>query len=108
MSASKVLETLLVCTCLAQSVLSNDINDDFVCDKVEKKFFSPSVLLVAFYIDYQLWWPRTRLTTFWCYHVTIDGYVSSVEVEMGQISAGLLSDGLARMLVGVARVGCAA
>jgi len=38
MPASKVLETLLVCTCSAQSALSNDINDDFVCDKVEKKF----------------------------------------------------------------------
>ena len=37
MPASKVLETLLVCTCSAQSALSNDINDDFVCDKVEKK-----------------------------------------------------------------------
>ena len=37
MPASKVLETLLVCTCLAQSALSNDINDDFACDKVEKK-----------------------------------------------------------------------
>ena len=37
MPASKVLETLLVCTCSAQSALSNDINDDFVCDKVERK-----------------------------------------------------------------------
>ena len=44
MPASKVLETLLVCTCSAQSALSNDINDDFVCDKVEKKF-SPSVAI---------------------------------------------------------------
>ena len=40
MSASKALETLLVCTCSAQSALSNDINDDFVCDKVEKKSVS--------------------------------------------------------------------
>ena len=37
MPASKALETLLVCTCLAQSALSNNVNDDFVCDKVEKK-----------------------------------------------------------------------
>jgi hypothetical protein len=37
MPASRALETLLVCTCLAQSVLSNNVNDDFVCDKVEKK-----------------------------------------------------------------------
>lgn len=49
MPASKVLETLLVCTCLAQSALSNDVNDDFDCVKVEKKFFvgslyDPSVL----------------------------------------------------------------
>jgi hypothetical protein len=37
MSTSEALETLLACTCLAQSALSNDVNDDFVCDKVEKK-----------------------------------------------------------------------
>lgn len=43
MPASKVLETLLVCTCSAQSALPNDINDDFVCDKVEKKFLLHSV-----------------------------------------------------------------
>lgn len=42
MPASKALETLLVCTCLAQSALSNNVNDDFVCDKVEKK--SPTSL----------------------------------------------------------------
>jgi hypothetical protein len=36
MPASKALETLLVCTCLAQSALSNNVNDDFVYNKVEK------------------------------------------------------------------------
>ena len=36
MPASKMLETLLVCTCSAQSALSDDVNDDFICDKVEK------------------------------------------------------------------------
>jgi hypothetical protein len=40
MSASKALETLLVCTCLAQSALSSGINDDFICNKVVRKFFS--------------------------------------------------------------------
>ena len=38
MPASKVLETLLICTCSAQSALSDDVNDDFDCVKVEKKF----------------------------------------------------------------------
>ena len=28
-----------MCTCSAKSALSNDINNDFVCDKVEKKWF---------------------------------------------------------------------
>jgi hypothetical protein len=37
MPASKVLETSLVCTCSARLVLSGGINDDFICDKVEKK-----------------------------------------------------------------------
>jgi hypothetical protein len=48
MSASKALETLLVCTCSAQSALSNDINDDFACDKVEKKFSYLTISLVIY------------------------------------------------------------
>ena len=46
MPASKALETLLVCTCLAQCSLSSGINDDFVGDKVVKKFFTQVSLLV--------------------------------------------------------------
>jgi hypothetical protein len=38
--ASKALETLLVCTCSARSALSSGINDDFIGDKVVKKFTS--------------------------------------------------------------------
>jgi hypothetical protein len=38
MPASKVLETSLVCTRSARFVLCSGINDDFICDKVEKKF----------------------------------------------------------------------
>ena len=45
MSASKALETLLVCTCLAQSALSSGINDDFICNKVVKKFPPASELV---------------------------------------------------------------
>jgi hypothetical protein len=37
MPASKALETSLVCTCLARFALPGGINDDFICDKVEKK-----------------------------------------------------------------------
>jgi hypothetical protein len=37
MPASKALEISLVCTYSAKSALSNDVNDDFVRDKVEKK-----------------------------------------------------------------------
>jgi hypothetical protein len=37
MPASKALETSLVCTCSARFALPGDINDDFICDKVEKK-----------------------------------------------------------------------
>jgi hypothetical protein len=37
MPASKVLETSLVCTRSAQFALSSGVNDDFTCDKVEKK-----------------------------------------------------------------------
>jgi hypothetical protein len=43
MPASKALEIFLVCTYSAKSALSDDVNDDFVCDKVEKKI---SLLLV--------------------------------------------------------------
>ena len=43
MSASKALEALLVCMCLAQSALSSSINDDFICNKVVRK--SSTVLL---------------------------------------------------------------
>ena len=38
MPASKALETLSVCTCSAQSALSSGVNDDFICDKVVKKY----------------------------------------------------------------------
>jgi hypothetical protein len=38
--ASKVLETSLVCTRSAQFALSSGVNDDFTCNKVEKKFAS--------------------------------------------------------------------
>jgi hypothetical protein len=37
MPASKALETSLVCTYLARSVLFGGINDDFICYKIEKK-----------------------------------------------------------------------
>jgi hypothetical protein len=37
MPASKALETSLVCTRSAQFALSSGVNDDFTCDKVEKK-----------------------------------------------------------------------
>jgi hypothetical protein len=40
MPASKALETLLVCTFFAQSALSSGMNDDSICNKVVKKFFS--------------------------------------------------------------------
>jgi hypothetical protein len=39
--ASMVLEVLLVCTQLAKSALLDDVNDDSVCDKVEKKSSRP-------------------------------------------------------------------
>jgi hypothetical protein len=39
--ASMVLEVLLVCTQLGKSALSDDVNDDSVCDKVEKKSSRP-------------------------------------------------------------------
>jgi hypothetical protein len=39
--ASKVVEVLLVCTQLAESALSDDVNDDSICDKVEKKSSRP-------------------------------------------------------------------
>jgi hypothetical protein len=45
MPASKALESSLVCTCSARFPLSSGINDDFVCDKVEKK--SPGAQGVA-------------------------------------------------------------
>jgi hypothetical protein len=38
MPASKVLETSLVCTRSARFVLCSGINDEFIRDKVEKKF----------------------------------------------------------------------
>jgi hypothetical protein len=34
MSASKALETLLVCTCSTRSALSSGMDDDFIGDKV--------------------------------------------------------------------------
>jgi hypothetical protein len=37
MPASKALETSLVCMCSARFALPSGINDDFICDKVEKK-----------------------------------------------------------------------
>ncbi len=37
MSASKALETLLVCTCLAQSALSSGIKNNIICIRVVKK-----------------------------------------------------------------------
>jgi hypothetical protein len=37
MSASKALETLLVCTCLSQSALSSGIKDGFICNKFGKR-----------------------------------------------------------------------
>jgi hypothetical protein len=39
MPASKSLERSLVCTCPARFVLPGGINDDFICNKVEKQLF---------------------------------------------------------------------
>jgi hypothetical protein len=47
MPASKVLETSLVCTRSAQFALSSGVNDDFTCDKVEKKSTTCYFSLVA-------------------------------------------------------------
>lgn len=41
MSASKALETLLVCTCLSQSALSSGIKDGFICNKFGKRGSTP-------------------------------------------------------------------
>jgi hypothetical protein len=40
-----VLEVLLVCTQLAKSALLDDVNDDSVCDKVEKKSSRPWLIV---------------------------------------------------------------
>ena len=38
MPASKALETSLACTCSGRFALSSSTNDDYICDKAEKKF----------------------------------------------------------------------